>query len=311
MIRARWRLLTWSRYFGLMSAEPDHWARWLLERRDAGIESQRAATLNRLAGIRARVLEGAEPLRGATVLDVGAGDGLIGFGALERVGPEGHVIFSDVSQPLLDRCESQARSLGLLEQARFVRTRAEDLTLIPDASVDVVMTRSVLIYVADKPRAFAAFARVLAPGGRVSLFEPINRLTFPEADDRFYGYEITSVRDLAAWVKVQFAGARSDRAAMMGFDDRDLVDLAQAAGFRRVHGECHIDLRPGSVMGSVSFEAVLDSAPNPNAPTVREAITAALTESEQRRFLAELRDAFDDDRAVSRFAGAYLVAHVD
>jgi arsenite methyltransferase len=36
-------------------------------------------------------------------------------------------------------------------------------------------TRSVLIYVADKAGAFREFHRVLRPGGRISLFEPINR----------------------------------------------------------------------------------------------------------------------------------------
>jgi arsenite methyltransferase len=35
------------------------------------------------------------------VLDVGAGDGLIAFGAAERVGLNGTVIFSDVSEDLL------------------------------------------------------------------------------------------------------------------------------------------------------------------------------------------------------------------
>ena len=45
-----------------------------------------------------------------------------------------------------------------------------------DGSVDVVTTRSVLIYVKDKAAALREFYRVLKPGGRVSLFEPINVL---------------------------------------------------------------------------------------------------------------------------------------
>jgi len=49
---------------------------------------------------------------------------------------------------------------------------ADDLAAIPDASVDVVTTRSVLIYVRDKRRAFGEFARVLRPGGWISIFEP-------------------------------------------------------------------------------------------------------------------------------------------
>lgn len=135
-----------------MVASPDRWSRWVLERRDAGIESQRLAALDYLAGIRDRVLDSAEPLRGATVLDVGAGDGLIGLGALERVGPDGCVIFSDVSAALLARCEEETDLLGLSQRAQFVLAPAEELSAVADASVDVVTTRSVLIYVTKKDR---------------------------------------------------------------------------------------------------------------------------------------------------------------
>lgn len=51
---------------------------------------------------------------------------------------------------------------------------------VDDGSVDVVAIRSVLIYVEDKRRAFHELHRVLRRGGRLSLFEPINR--FDERD---------------------------------------------------------------------------------------------------------------------------------
>ena len=70
-------------------------------------------------------------------------------------------------------------------------------------------------------------------------------------------------------------------------------------------------VEPGGLMRPVSFDALLDSAPNPNAATVREAVTAALNESDQVRFLTELRRAFDEDRAVRRMAGAYVSARTD
>ena len=46
---------------------------------------------------------------GDAVLDLGTGTGLIGFGALERVGSDGHVIFTDVSAALLDQCRQDRR----------------------------------------------------------------------------------------------------------------------------------------------------------------------------------------------------------
>jgi arsenite methyltransferase len=201
-----------------MTPDADRWSDWLLGRRDAGRDTQRTATLERLAPIRDRVLAAAGPLEGATLLDVGTGDGLIGLAALDRVGPHGRVIFSDVSNPLLARCEEQVRALGLTDRARFVQAQAEDLTGIPDASVDVVTTRSVLIYVVKKANTFAAFARVLRPNGRLSLFEPINRLTYPEPDDRFWGYDVAAVADLAVKVKARFTGTTRDHHAA-AFDE--------------------------------------------------------------------------------------------
>jgi arsenite methyltransferase len=292
-----------------VAAEPDHWSRWLLERRDADDERQRQVTLEHLAGVRDRVLAHGEPLDGATLLDVGTGDGLIGLEALARVGPRGRVVFSDVSRALLERVRDSVESLGAAERARFVTTQTEDLAGIADASVDVVTTRSVLIYVAEKARAFSAMHRVLRPGGRLSLFEPINRLMFPEPADRFWGYDVSSVAELADKVKATFHRLEAEHAAtMMDFDDRDLARLAESAGFERVHLECHIDVEPGPLMRAISLDALLDSSPNPLAPTIREAVVAALTEVERERFLAELGRAVAERNAIRRSAVAYLAA---
>ena len=53
-----------------------------------------------LLPVRDRVLRNAALTGGETLLDVGAGDGLIAFGALELIGEGGRVIFSDISQDL-------------------------------------------------------------------------------------------------------------------------------------------------------------------------------------------------------------------
>jgi arsenite methyltransferase len=64
----------------------------------------------------------------------------------------------------------------------FVEACADALHGICTESVDVVTTRSVLIYVEDERAAFDEFARVLRPGGRVSLFEPISRFAHRAAE---------------------------------------------------------------------------------------------------------------------------------
>lgn len=292
-----------------MAVQPDHWSRWLRERRDAGDERQRTAILDMLGPVRERVLAFAEPLDGATLLDVGTGDGLVGLAALERVGAQGRVIFSDISDALLAHAHEAVAARELLDRARFVSTQAADLAEIADGSVDVVTTRSVLIYVADKAGAFDAMYRVLRPGGRISLFEPINSLMYPEAADRFWGYDVSAVSALADKVKRTYREISDPAAAtMLDFDDRDLVRLAEAAGFSRIHLECHIDVEARADMGAIDIETLLDSAPNPLAPTARESIDAALSADERDAFVAHLRRAVEAGDRLRRGAVAYLAA---
>ncbi len=132
--------------------ERDVWAEWLAEHRHGGDSEVRREMLEKLGGVRDKVLDRAGFVAGESLLDVGCGEGLIGFGALER--GAGHVVFSDISQDLLDVCRETADALGVSDRCSFVKAPAHELGGLADASVDVVTTRSVLIYVAEKGRAF-------------------------------------------------------------------------------------------------------------------------------------------------------------
>ena len=181
-----------------MATTPDRWHRWLLDVRFGGDpEARRQDLAGFLYPVRDQVLDKAELRPGDTVLDVGTGDGLIAFGALERLGPEGQVIFSDISPDLLDHCREAAAAEGVADRCRFLLAPADQLSALAASSVDVVTTRSVLIYVKDKAGALREFYRVLRPGGRISLFEPINVLMSAHDPGRFYGYDTSSVRGLA------------------------------------------------------------------------------------------------------------------
>ncbi len=284
----------------------DHWAQWLLERRHGGDPELREAQLAELAVFRDRVLQGAGIAPGETVLDVGAGDGLIAFGALDRVGERGTVIFSDISQDLLDHARSLAEQLGVLDRCRFLRASADDLRALPDAAVDVVTTRSVLIYVADKGRAFAEFHRVLRPGGRLSIFEPINRFAFPEPEGRFWGYDVLPVEDLARRVVAVYRRLQPpDRDPMLNFDERDLLAHAQEAGFAEVRLDLHAEVVRHQPR---KWETFVASAGNPKIPTFGEAMRQALAPDEAARLTAHLRPLVERGEGLGRMALAYLSA---
>jgi arsenite methyltransferase len=285
----------------------DRWSHWLLRGREGGDQTLRQRFLAEvLLPVRDQVLDRGRIKKGEVVLDVGAGDGLIAFGALDRVGPTGHVIFSDVSPDLLQHCRSLAVELNLADRCSFVECPAENLTSIADTSVDVVTTRSVLIYVDNKRKALEEFHRVLRPHGRISIHEPINRLTYPDPANEWFGYDVSPVRDLTERVKNTHVSLAGTLDAMLGFDERDLFSLAEQVGFV----ELHLELRRRATRLNVprSWESFSTSSPNPLSPTFGKVIDKALSAEEARRFTTHLRPLVEEGRRIERVALAHLWA---
>ena len=288
----------------------DRWARWLLHERFGGDEAALERTLARLEPIRGRVLDGAELDADDVLLDVGTGDGLIGFAALERLGPQGRIVFSDVSTDLLQVCEQLAGQAGVLDRCAFIASAAEHLEGIADRSVDVVATRSVLIYVDDKPAAFDTFARVLRPGGRLSLFEPVNREMRRLNGGLLFGYDTRAVSELADKVREVYDEETPAHSAMLDFDGGDLAQLAATAGFEAVTASVEIALESSSWLGATTLERLRAVRPNPNAPTFGEAIDQALDDAERRELEAHLRPQVEAGTGRSFNVGCFLTGRL-
>ena len=182
-------------------------------------------------------------------------------------------------------CRTAAR---LREAASYHRASADDLG---DVEANVVTTRSVLIYVADKQRAFDEFFRVLLPGGRLSIFEPINRFGLQER--RPPAGSATSAKRTA--VREGDRRNESRRAGRRRPDRNDRLRRTRPAHLRRGGGArrhpLDTDRRGVQPRGPPprDWSVFLDSSPNPLAPTVGEAMREALTTTEQDQLTQVIR----------------------
>jgi len=167
---------------------------------------------------------------GETVLDLGSGGGKICFIASQIVGPKGRVIGVDMTDEMLALARENAPIIaervgyanvefrrGHIEDlkldldaldkwlsknpvksaadmeamdAEILRMKSE-LTMIPDNSVDVIVSNCVLNLVSDtkKKQLFAEMFRVLKVGGRVAVSDIISDEDSPEAlkqDERLW-----------------------------------------------------------------------------------------------------------------------------
>lgn len=289
----------------MSGSQQDIWSQWLLNRRFGGDPERMKKMLSFLYPIRDKVLSHINLGNNEILLDVGCGDGLIAFGALEKF-KTCRVIFSDISEDLLNHAQALAKEMNVEGRCRFVRASADDLSMLSNESVNVVTTRSVLIYVSAKQQAFSEFYRVLKPGGQLSIFEPINRFAFPEPADRFAGYDVTPVMEIAQKLKEVYLHIQPpDTDPMTDFDERDLVIYAEKAGFREIHLELEIEIKPRE---SGNWEEFIHTAGNPKIPTLEEAIQQALTPDEAEIFIIYLRPLVESNQGANRFARAYLWA---
>jgi SAM-dependent methyltransferase len=176
-------------------------------------------------------------------LEIGAGTGYFTLNLL-RAGMIAEATCSDISPGMLTALRANAERLGL-----EVRTEQVDAERLPfaDESFDLVLGHAVLHHIPDLERAFAEFARVLAPGGTVLFAGEPSR----------YGDRLARVPKRAAgalaplWRRALGARAVAPHdeqvpdAALEGFVDvhafspGELARAARSAGFAdvRITGE--------------------------------------------------------------------------
>ncbi|MFM0441842.1 class I SAM-dependent methyltransferase [Paraburkholderia strydomiana] len=293
--------------------QSDLWSDWLLHIRHAGEPGHERALHAELRQYADRVLDGARLAPGMTLADIGAGDGLIGFSAIDRIGPSLRVLLTDISAPLLRHTEALAVQRKVRDQCVFIQCSAEMIDGVEGDAVDAVTTRAVLAYVPDKMAAMREFHRILRPGGRLSIAEPIMRDDAIEASslrqfveglpekagDNFFHL-------LHRWKAAQFPDTEEKIGAspIANYGERDLVRFALDAGFADIHMEFHIDVRPAVS----SWDVLLGSSPHPWAPRLGDVLDQKFTAEERRYFEQILRPQIEGRRLVTAERTAYLTA---
>ena len=114
------------------------------------------------ANVLARIRDASRLTGSARVLDVACGPGIVAE-ALAR--DAGEVVGCDITPEMLDKARERCAKAGLAN-TRFTPGRAEALPF-PDASFDVVVSRSAVHHFPDPSAAFREMARVVKPGGRI------------------------------------------------------------------------------------------------------------------------------------------------
>jgi SAM-dependent methyltransferase len=122
---------------------------------------------------------------GQTVLDLGSGAGFDLLLASDKVGPQGLVIGVDMTEAMLAAARENIRQAGRTNIE--VRKGIIEALPVADASVDWVISNCVINLSPDKPAVFAEIARVLKPGGRISISDIV-------------------ARDLPAWIRESLEG---------------------------------------------------------------------------------------------------------
>jgi ubiquinone/menaquinone biosynthesis C-methylase UbiE len=292
----------------------DIWSEWLLTARYQGGQTRHSEVSDWFEGSVDCILDHAKLFAHVALLDLACGDGLLAFRAIARIGPSLQATLVDNSAPILRYAEAEAARRNIQGQCSYLLASAEKLDSVANATMDVVAARSVLAYVSDKRAVLNECYRVLKPGGRLSLGEPIlrNEALVASALRRTASAGTAAAADpamglLHRWKSAQFPDMKEQIAAnpMTNYSERDLLAYVQDAGFADIHLELHIDTLSAT---PISWEIFLDSSPHPLVPSTRQILDERFTAAEQQLFVRIARPLIEKNVSLTTNCIAYVVA---
>ena len=134
-----------------------------------------------VAALTKELLDLATPQPGERVLDIGCGPGTTVLELARRVGPGGHVLGADVSEPSVARACERIATAGL-RHAEAIVADASVHPFTPD-SFELAFSRFGIMFFSDPVAAFENVQRAMKPGGRLALavFRAASETLWPNA----------------------------------------------------------------------------------------------------------------------------------
>lgn len=225
------------------------------------------------------LLDTAAPAAGERVLDVGCGCGATSLAAARAVGPTGHVLGVDLSEPMLDvaRRRTAAEAIANVD---VIAADAQTAELPGDH--DLALSRFGTMFFEDPRAAFANLAGALRPGGRLCI------VTWqPLADNEWLAVPGAALLHHGRLPVVE-PGAPGMFAQSSAHTLRDLLG---AAGFaevevRPVQVQLHLGADPAQATDYLATLGLARAVLDPLGPSARSAALAVVAEA-----LAERADA--------------------
>jgi ubiquinone/menaquinone biosynthesis C-methylase UbiE len=209
------------------------------------------------------------------VLDLACGVGQPSLTIAQKIGPDGSVVATDLSEGMLDVADKQAREAGL-QNIDFQVADAHQLPF-EDNTFDRVVSRLGLMYFWDINSAISEVFRVLKPGGIASFV-----VWGPAEKSEFFGTILKPFMD-----RKEMPTAPKDAPTPTRFGEvNELINAFKNQGFSKVESHEYCEVLPFPGAPKAMFKHFYDMAA-PIQPYID-----SFSEEQQRNAIKEIEQGF-------------------
>jgi len=280
-----------------------NWSEWLKSSRFSYMsEEQKEQTFRWLSLVKDKIIDRSNLKPDDTLLDIGTGTGLLAFGAYDFLRQHGKVIASDYVEDCIQECKKIIDSIEPQNKMEFLLSNASNIDL-PENSVDVTVMRSVMVHILEKQPVLDECYRVLKPGGRISIFEPIinsntrnSELINPDNCPDFEKYK-----------EVESIIMTMPNDSLMNFDEKTLQDNFVKAGFKKIKVDLCTEKSVYKATAAM-IDPWFNTPPNPGGMTLKQRFLNYFSEEEIEKYIAVIKADLDEKMITVKSNSVYISA---